>query len=802
MPDSTPPTDGQATATATAADAAGSNVVPMKQLYVKLQDMFGNGSNDIFQMEYPCRLLDSGTYAYDGSNSMNSQQIKPPAVAEAEFRLSDDLYDLSNIVGGPNGKKLSEQYEEILFSLIPTLDTSNASETALKEDQEKICAWLEAKVDNFDPPSSDLLAGIPQDLGLNISKPPQKYVENTSEDFKARTNVTSNPQIARVDLYQKLLDTYEGEKARWARFKLDARPKDQNDQAQIDGYDRLLQTYAPVIDAKLEALWTLLVVRGQYHRVRRYIGYVDVESASEVLLEAKANLRASVSRSIDDTEDIYPVIFSPSGWAQLLSTNFTPQDLLDSPGTTLQRLLDAEKSLATLKNQQTELLSGVQDLSKLQTAVQNARAQFNDAESTMGGGLTDAVLNVVKIYFHSITQEITDPVQAFKTISTGVTNFKELNNILSSKNLPQIVSSQWSGLCMQQQACAQKRQVLNQASDSLTRAQSALAMATASDNQTLLNQIQDQILSLEADIRNYRRLLKSTNNSLPTTINAVQSDNKTLKEVTSAPAPDVPTKVQLPPTVGGASVWQEIVISYTASTSFDDTLSQTATANKAHSSGFFTSHTSSSDSSSAHSSNLDTYANTSIDIGLRVMKVEIQRPWMNAGIFGQTGDFYRADPTLISSAPPEVIKKELMQGLTNGDGSGVDQGGDNLLLPSFPTSFVVAKDIHMVFTSKTSFQQGTLDDAQSASSSSSSGFLGFSGSSSSSSSSFHHETANVQTSSNIISVKLPAPQILGWINELMPEDKSKNTYKSLPTDEFDDIIPGQTQDSGSNAVSK
>ncbi|RKK76389.1 hypothetical protein BFJ69_g7039 [Fusarium oxysporum] len=124
------------------------------------------------------------------------------------------------------------------------------------------------------------------------------------------------------------------------------------------------------------------------------------------------------------------------------------------------------------------------------------------------------------------------------------------------------------------------------------------------------------------------------------------------------------------------------------------------------------------------------------------------------------------------------------------------------ILPSFPTSFIVAKDIHMVFTPKSSFQNGTLADAQSASSSSKGGFCGFSGSSSSSSSSFHHETANVQASSNVISVKIPAPQILGWINELMPEDKSKNTYKPLPTDEFDDLIPGQTQDSSSNAVSK
>ncbi|KAH7253843.1 uncharacterized protein BKA55DRAFT_689345 [Fusarium redolens] len=134
--------------------------------------------------------------------------------------------------------------------------------------------------------------------------------------------------------------------------------------------------------------------------------------------------------------------------------------------------------------------------------------------------------------------------------------------------------------------------------------------------------------------------------------------------------------------------------------------------------------------------------------------------------------------------------------------SGVDQGSDNLLLPSLQTSYIVVKDIHIVFTSNSGFQEGTLDDAQSASSPWSGGFLSSSNSSSSSSSFFHHEATNIQTSSTNISVKFPAPQILGWINKLMPEDRSKNTYKPLPSDEFDDLVPGQTQDSSSNAALK
>lgn len=53
----------------------------------------------------PARLLDKGTYEYTGSDTIDAQQIKPQTVAEAEFRLSDDMYPLSNLMGGPNGSK-------------------------------------------------------------------------------------------------------------------------------------------------------------------------------------------------------------------------------------------------------------------------------------------------------------------------------------------------------------------------------------------------------------------------------------------------------------------------------------------------------------------------------------------------------------------------------------------------------------------------------------------------------------------------------------------------------------------------
>ena len=82
--------------------------LPVVQIYEQLRDLFGNGQTEIFQMEFPARLLEQGNYDYVDSDSLNAQQIKPPAVMEAEFRLTDDMFSISNIVGGPNGGKVGK----------------------------------------------------------------------------------------------------------------------------------------------------------------------------------------------------------------------------------------------------------------------------------------------------------------------------------------------------------------------------------------------------------------------------------------------------------------------------------------------------------------------------------------------------------------------------------------------------------------------------------------------------------------------------------------------------------------------
>lgn len=197
----------------------------INQLYDKLRDMYGQGHNELFQLEFPARMLQKDDYHYIGSDGPYAQQVKPPSVAEAEFRLTDGMLSLSNLVGGPNGKKLSESYNELLLGRAPANADESSQSAELIHDETMISDWLHEEVPNFEPPASDLLSMIPDDESL-----PKK------PDVVEKKQSTQTPRIPRIDLYQKLLDSYEAERSRWTQFKKNARPQEGDPQDKWDAY--------------------------------------------------------------------------------------------------------------------------------------------------------------------------------------------------------------------------------------------------------------------------------------------------------------------------------------------------------------------------------------------------------------------------------------------------------------------------------------------------------------------------------------------------------------------------------------
>lgn len=157
------------------------------------------------------------------------------------------------------------------------------------------------------------------------------------------------------------------------------------------------------------------------HRVRKYIDLVRFgdDSASNLLQQAKEDFLASVTRSIDDSEDIYPVLFSPANWATCLTAEIQPEDSLSDPAAIRKSLIDLENKLAVLKPQQNKLLPGIKEMDEMAAALRAARIQLDEAEAALREGLTDSVVSIAKSFLDIVTNDATDPIAAIKGIMSS-----------------------------------------------------------------------------------------------------------------------------------------------------------------------------------------------------------------------------------------------------------------------------------------------------------------------------------------------------------------------------------------------
>lgn len=502
------------------------------------------------------------------------------------------------------------------------------------------------------------------------------------------------------------------------------------------------------------------------------IGFLDIESSSEVLQVARENLRASVLRSIDDTEDVYPVYFSPANWASFLSTAFSPEDLLSSPDQIRGALVDKEALKNTFIQRLNDAKGAQPDISGLEAAEEQARGAFYTARDATLAGYADNAVTAIKLYFSVLSRQATSPaalitkLDALKTAGGAAT---DLNAALTKVSADPISDAQWSTLLTGWNETTQRQTAMQEASEGLLKAQMAASAARGNDQTSLIQTLEAEIMSLQQDIDYMTAQLQTSTNATGVPISAVQ------------PATDqtAPASVSLPPQMLGASSWSEIVQTRTYSTSTSSSFHSTVSSSSSWSTSFFFGGGSGSSSSSSSTSTLDVaQASTEIEIGMRIMKVEMERPWMDGSLFDQTAEFYHGNLTKISSAEPTDVKAAT----SAADGAAMLETANSCLLPSWPTAFVVVKDVHIIFHDTRDTTKKMVSDLQSTANSGG-GFFCFSCSSSSGSSE-NRQSASVTASSNSISVMIPAPQIIGWISELCPKDKCQPNYTPVNKSEY------------------
>ncbi len=445
-----------------------------------------------------------------------------------------------------------------------------------------------------------------------------------------------------------------------------------------------------------------------------------------------------------------------------------------------QNLFSAEKERSLLILQKNALQGGVQDIKKLEAAEIAARRELSQKHTEMIAGYSDTAINVIELYFDAVSANALNKLKAITDIADG--KKPELDNALGRAGISSLTDEQFKKLRTMQAECLKKQEAVKMAGEAFSRAQLAAASARGGDVSAILETLEQRITSLSFDIDYLKRSLAGSANPSGTPITKIKADGTADTEQTKAPEDTagyngkVDTAAKLPEQKDNASIWQEIVLTYKANKIEKSSMSSSSVAHEDWSVGlFFGSASGSRDSASGESSFKHSAENTDIQVAMRVMKVSITRPWMDTQLLGQTKSFFHSNVMPISAGKPSSIKSALK------NHTPIDKASKTIL-PTWSTGFIVAKDVHIVMNSDEKFEANEAHDIQN-SANAGGGFLCFSCGKSESSSD-HRTAASVTSTEKTLNIKIPAPQILGWICQLAPEDECLHEYTPFPEGEF------------------
>lgn len=732
-----------------AEDASGT---VMDLIYEKVNDLLGAG-DQLFTMEFPARPLNQNTFSYN-ADGVYSSLTKPVPVAEAEFELADALYDTAPIVQSGNGEKLSVVYSELLNNYVPKMNFLKDFVT----DKNHLRQWLLAEV---------------ADVAFDEEGNP----------------VSTEHQISRMELCKKLYGIYLEERNRWYQEKNQRFEECKDDEGRMESYAKWVTSEGLVRDEELNNFFNDAVVRGNYHEVMTILGFLNVESPAETLEKTKQNIRACEKRALDGSGSVYPVQFQPTDWFKALKPNLHPKDLTMSSEALMAEYSAKKKYLKSLEKKLAELEQkqiSPEEMERLKENADAAKKALAEAESeameAYGQGAVDAFRMVVKIY-----RTVTNPAAEFETAveaikkaregsAEGLSDFhKKLDNLLGdcSVEMMEAMNHNFTNICN-----------LSAAAEKAVGAQAEYAAAQTKNSESLKQNILSQINDVQADIDYLAPLVSGT---LAETLNP---------ENLSPASEEEEAKTALLPESGkdaSDSMFTDVMISSEdiQKKSREGSASSASQSSWKVSGWFYSASHSQSSSASSHTQESEEDS-SKLEIGFRVMKVSIDRgQWFAPNVFKMTNNFYHLSDMLCA---PGISKDDIKAALSKTDADAqlkkllsysVDNKQCSYILPSFPTAFVIAKDI----TIRVKVSQNEIKENKGYAESQNStlgGLFGFSAGSAGSSKDCS-ESSYVGERNNFIYIRIPGPQILGWFQQLVPLDISEK-YEPMEENPFEKVL--------------
>ncbi|KAH8077868.1 hypothetical protein BXZ70DRAFT_690995 [Cristinia sonorae] len=733
----------------------------LAQMITELQKFFNPGGGQIFTLQFPGRFLQVSEYAWNTKNAgVYGQFVKPIAANESEFRLTDQLYDVAEVVSGPNGISLSQVYEQTLNNLIPAFRTNK-----LAKHQQHMRDWLLKDVKASDWVEQLMKAQLEAHdpakrkqkkltiAASSASGPAPSFALSQKLDQTTKT-------VSRMELSNALMQEYLDAKNLWEEERddmmmeaLKIKPGSEESEMALNELTRRLAHTTASRQAQLAAKYNDAVVRGYFHNVREYVGYLDVKSPSELLQDAKDAMRESSMSSLDGSLRVYPVQMSPIDWYEGLSTSFTMEDLTSDPTLIEAQIQAKSKQLDTLTAQMTSLLFGTKGkVEELQQKTSAAQATLDNAQSNLTSQYTHQVLSMARTCFNS----------------SGKLNVAQLKPAMEKANLANEVITQ---LQKDLEDVATKQQALTNASRAYNDALASLRLAEATDTRQQQELIQQKIESTKREISELTTRYTSLNKSVERP--APDKTLKSLKDIDLFPPSN---------DTSGGSRWQQIQMHHLVESDYTrQTSSASSSSSSAQCNLWLASYSRSKSESQASSSNLNSKRTDEIELGFRATLVTVDRAgWFRPQFYKQSEAFYHIDKNITWSKWPDGVNNA---GELKAKGEVEFQKLNKAnLLPAYPVAYVICKDI-TIKIKNSSTTVSTDQSSMKKDAASSGGVLCFSFSEGSSSSQSENSHSVVTCTDGCV-IRIPGPQVLGYIMQLTDPDLTDDIPDEIPEDFF------------------
>lgn len=760
----------------------------------------GTNPNEKLTLMLPGIALTKKDFEYDYKNN----EQKGPVIEANESRLANKLYDLVELLGADNGKTLEHQYKSALDMLTPKVNPILANAKNQLRDLlmkpfpykfgpknlKKAELWDGEKLTtpntetNNVPPSND----DPKSEEYSF----QEVFFRLYNDYIEQLGEWANERQHRKEYYQK--------KAEEQKFSDIAQKNKWLENQYLQWYEDNAESWITAVDQKMSILLSVF----SDNDMKIIEGVLDSGSGAE-LQEARQILRDS--RKINpDGGYIYPVKFNPTSWFDYLDTSFTPVDLVNSPTAILDELkiLYGQRDYFNIKIEELQAKVPSSDtLNTLKGNVEAAKKEYNKCDEALKSAVTSSFTDFAKFAVTTICTACCPPAKiAEEVIQGGITAGQVLEKVnktekesgkSSLKDITGIDTNNQVTAAIDDLTASQKDKTNKQKfEDTLGSQGNAAIQALKADldigdtiNEGIdifiegtnrvnlaqfayLKSMDDYTEAVLREIEGQTQYDSLTNliSSMRMEKQANDSKIKILEEKLSTVTGEDINKCFSadvnPPAVPEG--FTQLIINHSCSSSQSSQLTTSSSSTSSVDVGawIFRSTTHSS-SSSSYTQNFCKADKSQIQIGMNVAKVSIEREWFNPGIFALTEEMYSVAENNVKIA--EYMDKidssgKLKKRVPTGKG----------VFPSFPTAFVVARDVTIRLSSTSQFDEATASEISSECSSSRTFFVFNSGDSS------HSHTSFGQTESKsdqyAVTVRFTTPQIIGFYQQIVPEDMS------------------------------